>query len=799
MLHAPSHSMTSEDGSPNKGLERVATQLESKLQTRPDKAAVESQNLLKSAKTRADRIDFHQAQSVLTLHFRKRTLPGLQPAFLKELRRRKQQRSEERNKGDGKLGLNLTINLASVGVSPSPSSPGTPLSSLSELEEDEEEVSEMVAAASLNSRISESERAHLLQLIHNGQRDRAQRFIDRIMKRPIKALSPRPTSLRVPEKPRQRRNTVHATTVGQLMASEEDGGLSGSMVRDEEKKKGDGSGATTSRSDRQSSAAPHAARRQSSLHSNSTTSPRANGGGVGGGGGVSVSLVDRDSKSPDENEDETELRLLDSTLLLLDRIQLERSLEPSLAAHLKKAMSFVQSAQNICRLRSTNIERKWIKSLNLKASSQADAQIADWLTGEYLERRGSKSRVVLTTKPSTESLNELSTLSQHSQRHEQALMRRKKEKKSKRVSLVQSGSAWSQIEIGLRMPDVSESLKLVSEWNFDIFRLDEATNGRPLAILVFHLFQSSGIIKDLGLSTNKLCTFLNRIEDGYNRSVVYHNMVHAADVAQGIFFFLQSEVMRKCVSPAEMFAAVIAAAIHDHEHPGVNNNFLIQTGHHLALRYNDQSVLENHHVSSAFRVMKDPDSAILSGFSPEEQAEMRELMIHMVLATDMSKHVHGVAEFEALIQGKKSKGTWFDGSDKKDTMKLLSMGIHVCDLGNPARPRYLYDMWVEKLYEEFYSQGDKERELGFPISPMMDRYQPAIAKAQVGFIDYVVSPLFNQWNQVVTEADVCLKHLGANREYWAQQASKEAAANPNTKSGSSPRPRKVPKKHGTMR
>lgn len=42
---------------------------------------------------------------------------------------------------------------------------------------------------------------------------------------------------------------------------------------------------------------------------------------------------------------------------------------------------------------------------------------------------------------------------------------------------------------------------------------------------------------------------------------------------------------------------LFAAAIHDYEHPGLNNNYLVKTRSDLALIYNDASVLGN---SSSF-------------------------------------------------------------------------------------------------------------------------------------------------------------------------------------------------------
>lgn len=48
---------------------------------------------------------------------------------------------------------------------------------------------------------------------------------------------------------------------------------------------------------------------------------------------------------------------------------------------------------------------------------------------------------------------------------------------------------------------------------------------------------------------------------------------------------------------------LISAFVHDTDHPGVNNLYLVNTRDKLALRYNDKSVLENHHIAMAFNTM----------------------------------------------------------------------------------------------------------------------------------------------------------------------------------------------------
>ena len=57
--------------------------------------------------------------------------------------------------------------------------------------------------------------------------------------------------------------------------------------------------------------------------------------------------------------------------------------------------------------------------------------------------------------------------------------------------------------------------------------------------------------------------------------------------------------------------------------------------------------------------------------------------------------------------------------------------VHCSDLSNPTKPLDIYRQWVDRIMEEFFRQGDREREIGLEISPMCDRYNATIEKSQV--------------------------------------------------------------------
>ena len=86
------------------------------------------------------------------------------------------------------------------------------------------------------------------------------------------------------------------------------------------------------------------------------------------------------------------------------------------------------------------------------------------------------------------------------------------------------------------------------------------------------------------------------------------------------------------------FAIIIAAAGHDVDHPGHNNWFELKSQSVLSTIYNDQSILENHHCATTFRIMKEKDSDILANVTAAQRKTFREWVIELILATDMAKH-----------------------------------------------------------------------------------------------------------------------------------------------------------------
>lgn len=110
-------------------------------------------------------------------------------------------------------------------------------------------------------------------------------------------------------------------------------------------------------------------------------------------------------------------------------------------------------------------------------------------------------------------------------------------------------------------------------------------------------------------------------------------------------------------TPLEILAAIFAAAIHDVDHPGLTNQYLINSSSELALMYNDESVLENHHLAVAFKLLQHEDCDIFASLGKKPRQTLRKMVIDMVLATDMSKHMSLLADLKTMVETKKVAGS----------------------------------------------------------------------------------------------------------------------------------------------
>uniref|UniRef100_A0A8C5LXE7 Phosphodiesterase n=1 Tax=Leptobrachium leishanense TaxID=445787 RepID=A0A8C5LXE7_9ANUR len=315
---------------------------------------------------------------------------------------------------------------------------------------------------------------------------------------------------------------------------------------------------------------------------------------------------------------------------------------------------------------------------------------------------------------------------------------------------------------------LAKEIEDTNKWGLDIFKVAEYSGNRPLTVIMYSIFQERDLLKTFRIPVDTFITYMMTLEDHYHADVAYHNNIHAADVAQSTHVLLSTPALEAVFTDLEIMAAIFASAIHDVDHPGVSNQFLINTNSELALMYNDASVLENHHLAVGFKLLQEENCDIFQNLTKKQRQTLRKMVIDMVLATDMSKHMNLLADLKTMVETKKVTSLGVLLLDNySDRIQVLQNMVHCADLSNPTKPLELYRQWTDRIIVEFFHQGDREREKGMEISPMCDKHNASVEKSQVGFIDYIVHPLWETWADLVhPDAQEILDTLEDNREWY---------------------------------
>jgi len=320
----------------------------------------------------------------------------------------------------------------------------------------------------------------------------------------------------------------------------------------------------------------------------------------------------------------------------------------------------------------------------------------------------------------------------------------------------------------------SELLSVGRTWNFDILRVHERS-GQSAFLVGNYLIAKWEFSANYGLNEAAMNSCFRKIEASY-RPNPFHNACHAADVCHSLIYFINHSQLIKNISGLDLLSCMLAALGHDISHPGLTNRYLILTHDDMAVTYNDTSVLENMHASKLFRILKEEDSNILNEVPYDDTMIIRKLIIEMVLETDMSKHFASVGRFRSI-----SKKPGINYSKQEDKFFCLAFALKCADAGYSAKLVDLHVEWTERASEEFFLQGDLEREKGLEISSYCDRNNTDVAKSQVNFLTFICKPMFETWTDFLKADEItysCKDQIDSNLEYWQNRAKGRRSVTP---------------------
>ena len=332
--------------------------------------------------------------------------------------------------------------------------------------------------------------------------------------------------------------------------------------------------------------------------------------------------------------------------------------------------------------------------------------------------------------------------------------------------------------------------KLIMEKEFNIFEFEKIVGHKNvLPIMGRTMLESFGLIDEEIMPVEKLDPFLISVTDQYLSSTLYHNSLHGADITATIcLFFNNSNAEEVCHAQViDLLSIIIAALGHDVGHPGLTNAFQINTSSEMAITYNDNSCLENFHLTKLFKTLRKDEHNIFEKLSTQDYKKIRKKMISEILATDMAIHgkvlnnIRSKIPDDLLNEAEKSKKTGIkkfelitdinnEETTNEEKQALFDYFIHSADLGHNTKIFDISLRWVELLSEEFWLQGDKERQMNLSISFLCDRDTTNVPKSQVGFIGGFIIPSYNFLVTMFPSLNYTIENAKINLNKWQKLA-----------------------------
>jgi hypothetical protein len=106
---------------------------------------------------------------------------------------------------------------------------------------------------------------------------------------------------------------------------------------------------------------------------------------------------------------------------------------------------------------------------------------------------------------------------------------------------------------------------------------------------------------------------------------------------------------------------------------------------------------------------------------------------------------------------------------------VLSYAVHCADISSPAKTFKICDKWRERVYEEFFAQGELEKKSSLPVSLLCDRSTTNPLKSQVGFINFVVAPTFDALVNLFPTLVLYMDNISKNVEKYKELVKEEEA------------------------
>ena len=180
-----------------------------------------------------------------------------------------------------------------------------------------------------------------------------------------------------------------------------------------------------------------------------------------------------------------------------------------------------------------------------------------------------------------------------------------------------------------------------------------------------------------------------------------------------------------------------------------------------------------------FHILQDnqnDDTNIFSNLQIEDYRFVRKRIIDLILATDMQNHAKICSLMKNFEYKNEKENNHNQNSysmiEQQDVMNFL---IHTADISHCSKEFEISYKWTELINQEFWREGDEEKEKKMQVGFLCDRNNADIPTSQIGFIKGIILPTFEILYNSFPNEDILfyLNNVKKNLEEWSKLVVKK--------------------------
>ena len=192
----------------------------------------------------------------------------------------------------------------------------------------------------------------------------------------------------------------------------------------------------------------------------------------------------------------------------------------------------------------------------------------------------------------------------------------------------------------------------------------------------------------------------------------------------------QGLASRAHLTEIDCLAVLIGAVCHDYKHDGYTNLWHKNKNTDRFIQFGEEGTQEKFHFAESWKVLTEQDgNNFIKELPLDQQNRFKKRMQCCIYATDMGRHMDALNSMKEMLASLKVQSetddiiseSYAEMSVEDQQQKWCDLVVKFSDVSFQARDIAVSNMWLQLLFDEFFNQGDLERDDKLKISFLCDR------------------------------------------------------------------------------